>query len=469
MANPSDVLATTICARSREPGPAGHVGPRSDHRRDPLVAVTATRRSTRRSGSPSRTVPRRTCGSRPSPRPSVDEAPIVRFVDLLIAKAVQERASDIHIEPLERRAARALPRRRRALESMRAAATAAGRRSSAASRSWPSSTSPSAAARRTAASSVASAARHVDLRVVDPADGLRREGRAADPRQPATAARSTSSACPRSSWRASSGLITHAVAASILVTGPDGLGQDDDALRGAAARSTARRATSSPSRTRSSTELDGHQPDAGEPPSPASPSPAALRSILRQDPDVILVGEIRDKETAEIAVEAALTGHLVLSTLHTNDAASTPIRLVDMGIEPFLVTSALRCRRRAAPRAPPVRALPRAVERPGRSGDRHGCAPPARRGGHRPCRCGSPPAARPVGAPVPRPSRHPRGDDHDAQLAELVIGRAHRDEVAEVALAQGMTTLRHDGLRKVLAGATSLEELLARRQLMADS
>src|SRR5581483_3352437 len=67
----------------------------------------------------------------------------------------------------------------------------------------------------------------------------------------------------------------------------------------------------------------------------------ALRSILRSDPDIVLVGEIRDRETATIAIEAALTGHLVLSTLHTNDAATTPQRLVEMGVEPFLVTSAL--------------------------------------------------------------------------------------------------------------------------------
>ena len=69
----------------------------------------------------------------------------------------------------------------------------------------------------------------------------------------------------------------------------------------------------------------------------------ALRSILRADPDVVLVGEIRDRETAVIGIEAALTGHLVLSTLHTNSAASTPMRLVEMGVEPFLVTSALDC------------------------------------------------------------------------------------------------------------------------------
>ena len=78
---------------------------------------------------------------------------------------------------------------------------------------------------------------------------------------------------------------------------------------------------------------------------------AALRAFLRQDPDIIMVGEIRDFETAEIAVKAALTGHLVLSTLHTNDAPSTITRLLNMGIEPFLVTASVNCDRRAAPRA----------------------------------------------------------------------------------------------------------------------
>lgn len=68
---------------------------------------------------------------------------------------------------------------------------------------------------------------------------------------------------------------------------------------------------------------------------------SALRSILRQDPDVVLVGEIRDEETARIAIQAALTGHLVLSTLHTNDAPSAVTRLIDMGIEPFLISSSL--------------------------------------------------------------------------------------------------------------------------------
>src|SRR5207248_190574 len=68
-----------------------------------------------------------------------------------------------------------------------------------------------------------------------------------------------------------------------------------------------------------------------------------LRSMMRADPDILMVGEVRDRETAQIAIEGALTGHMVLSTLHTNDAASAITRLIEMGIEPFLVASALEC------------------------------------------------------------------------------------------------------------------------------
>ena len=95
---------------------------------------------------------------------------------------------------------------------------------------------------------------------------------------------------------------------------------------------------------------------------------AALRSFLRQDPDIIMVGEIRDFETAEIAVKAALTGHLVLSTLHTNDAPATISRLLNMGIEPFLVDRVGELHRGPAPRAQDLRRLQGArsqVERAG--------------------------------------------------------------------------------------------------------
>ena len=89
-----------------------------------------------------------------------------------------------------------------------------------------------------------------------------------------------------------------------------------------------------------------------------------LRSMLRHDPDVIMIGEIRDLETAQIAIQAALTGHLVLSTLHTNNAASTLTRLLDMGVEDYLLPSTLNGDRGAAPGAPPVRALPRGLRAP---------------------------------------------------------------------------------------------------------
>ena len=87
--------------------------------------------------------------------------------------------------------------------------------------------------------------------------------------------------------------------------------------------------------------LDGVGADAGQPARSSSTFARALRAILRQDPDIIMIGEIRDLETAQIAVQASLTGHLVLATLHTNDAASAVTRLADMGVEPYLLASSL--------------------------------------------------------------------------------------------------------------------------------
>ena len=87
--------------------------------------------------------------------------------------------------------------------------------------------------------------------------------------------------------------------------------------------------------------LDGVGADAGQSAASSSTFARALRAILRQDPDIIMIGEIRDLETAQIAVQASLTGHLVLATLHTNDAASAVTRLADMGVEPYLLSSSL--------------------------------------------------------------------------------------------------------------------------------
>ena len=175
----------------------------------------------------------------------------------------------------------------------------------------------------------------------DPADGVRREGRHANPGQGPGAADPRRPGIPARRADALRGVVPQAVRHD-HGDRPDRFGEVDDALRDAEPARTTPTATSSRWRTRSST---------GSPASTRSRSTrkaglsfaAALRSILRADPDIVLVGEIRDKETATIAIEAALTGHLVLTTLHTNDAASTPLRLVEMGVEPFLVTSALDC------------------------------------------------------------------------------------------------------------------------------
>ena len=129
--------------------------------------------------------------------------------------------------------------------------------------------------------------------------------------------------------------------ATILVTGPTGSGKSTT-LYATLNKINTPRPQHHHGRGPGRVPAAGDQPGAGEPEGRAHVR-GALRSILRADPDIVLVGEIRDRETAIIGIEAALTGHLVLSTLHTNDAASTPMRLVEMGVEPFLVTSALDC------------------------------------------------------------------------------------------------------------------------------
>ncbi len=187
---------------------------------------------------------------------------------------------------------------------------------------------------------------------------------------------------------------------------------------------------------------------------------SALRSIVRADPDIVLVGEIRDRETATIAVEAALTGHLVLSTVHTNDAASTPARLLDMGVEPFLVTSALsgvlaqRLVRRLCDRCrEPYK--PAADELAAAGWDEQLAEDVAAPAFHRAVGCKRCTGSGYLG----------RFAIHEVmpfteELAHLVLSRASSDSVRTLAVEQGMTTLRRDGLHKVALGYTSFEELL---------
>ncbi len=184
---------------------------------------------------------------------------------------------------------------------------------------------------------------------------------------------------------------------------------------------------------------------------------AALRAFLRQDPNIILVGEIRDFETAEIAVKAALTGHLVLSTLHTNDAPSTISRLMNMGIEPFLVATSVnligaqRLVRRICPNCREIQDVPeQALIDAGFTPDEvktvkiyHGkgcnlCS----KGGYK-----------------GRTGLYEVMEIND-ELRELILVGASALELKKKALEQGMLTLRRSGLIKVAAGLTTLEEVL---------
>jgi type IV pilus assembly protein PilB len=183
----------------------------------------------------------------------------------------------------------------------------------------------------------------------------------------------------------------------------------------------------------------------------------ALRAFMRQDPDIIMVGEIRDLETAEMAIQASLTGHLVLSTLHTNDAPSSVTRLVDMGVEPFLISATLigamaqrlgrricqNCRQEYQVDAEDLRMYGYQSEDPqekvtlwrGRGCD----------------------ACRQTGYKS-------RIGIYEMMLvneevAELIVRRAPLADVREAARANGMKTLKEDGLEKVLQGVTTVDEV----------
>ncbi|MFC0082168.1 ATPase, T2SS/T4P/T4SS family [Aciditerrimonas ferrireducens] len=188
---------------------------------------------------------------------------------------------------------------------------------------------------------------------------------------------------------------------------------------------------------------------------------AALRSILRADPDIVLVGEVRDKETAMISVEAALTGHLVLATLHTNDAASTPMRLVEMGVEPYLVGSA---------------ASAIVAQRLARRLCRH-CREPFEPTEAEVAALGWDPAQVFASSSVPTLYRAKgcgacahtgyRGRRALAELLvvteeveQMIVAGAPAEQIHRLAVEQGMVPLREHGLRRALEGETTLEEVL---------
>lgn len=179
----------------------------------------------------------------------------------------------------------------------------------------------------------------------------------------------------------------------------------------------------------------------------------ALRSILRQDPDKIMVGEIRDRDTAQLAVRAALTGHLVLSTLHTNDAPSASIRLIEMGIPPFLVASSLlaviaqRLVRKLCDNCKQQYTIPDAVAAD--VGLPRGTT-----------------AFRPIGCEICRGTGYKgRSGIYEImkvndQIKNLILEGTAGHHIQRQAIECGMRTLRDSGLRKILDGLTSLEEVL---------
>ena len=182
---------------------------------------------------------------------------------------------------------------------------------------------------------------------------------------------------------------------------------------------------------------------------------SALRSILRQDPDVVLIGEIRDHETAQIAIEAALTGHLVMSTLHTNDAPSAVTRLVEMGIEPYLVASALvtvvaqrlarrlcdKCKRPSNYSEDYLAKIGLLIEEDEIVYEPVGCSQCAGTGYRG------------------RLALH-EVMTVDEEIERLTVARSSASEIGRAAVQNRMLSLRQDGWNKVCAGLTSIEEVL---------
>jgi type II secretory ATPase GspE/PulE/Tfp pilus assembly ATPase PilB-like protein len=186
---------------------------------------------------------------------------------------------------------------------------------------------------------------------------------------------------------------------------------------------------------------------------------SGLRSILRQDPDVIMVGEIRDKETATIGIQASLTGHLVFSTLHTNDAPSAVTRLTDMGVEPFLIASTISgviaqrlvrrvCQRCKQPYAPP----PELLRNLGLNGDGGGAADAQYMHGKGCQECRETGYAGRIGI-----FELLLIDD---AIRALIVRRTSAREVQTTARKSGFTTLRENGLGKAAKGLTTLEEVM---------
>ena len=383
-----------------------------------------------------------------------DEAPIVRFVNLLVTQAITDRASDIHIEPTERdlrvryRIDGVLHETQRAVKQIQGGVISRIKIMSdidIAERRKP----------QDGRMSVTHQGRKVDLRVatLPTVWGEKIVMRILDS--------SSASLDLRDLSFLAGNLETYRAAYTkpygmILVTGPTGSGKSTTlyATVNAVSRPEINVITvEDPVEAR----IEGvNQVQVN--PKAGLTFAGALRSILRSDPDVVLLGEIRDHETAQIAVEAALTGHLVLSTLHTNDAPSAVTRLVEMGIEPFLVGSALdavvaqRLARRLCDRCKqPYRPTTAELVAAGFGG----------------IVTGEPPLIhKPVGCPAcSRTGYRGRVAVHEVmrvteEIERHAVARSSSAQIAQTAREQGMVPLRADGWAKVVLGLTSVDEVL---------
>jgi len=378
------------------------------------------------------------------------DAPVIRLVNALLARAARDGASDIHVEPFEERSVvrlrldgtlRDLVEPHRALHAALVSRVKIMARLDIAERRLP----------QDGRIALRVAGRPLDVRVstIPTAHGERVVLRLLD-RQAARLDLATLGMDAATLARLDR--LIRAPHGIVLVTGPTGSGKTTTlyaALRRLDARSLNIMTVEDPVEY----DLDG-----------ISQTPVhgriemsfarALRGILRQDPDVVMVGEIRDLETAQVAVQAGLTGHLVFSTLHTQDSTSAVTRLVDMGVEPFLLASGLtgvvaqrlvrclctECRREVAlsPQQAAEAGLPAGTSRVWRAG---GCAA-----------CGGTGYRGRTGLYELMPM--------DDALRARIHDRAPEARLREQAVASGMVTLREDGVRRVLAGDTSLEELL---------
>jgi len=383
-----------------------------------------------------------------------DDVPIVRFVNLIVSQAIQDRASDIHIEPAERdlrvryRIDGVLHEMQRAPKSIQNGVISRLKIMSdidIAERRKP----------QDGRMSVMHAGRKIDLRVATlPTVWGEKivmrilDNAESDMKLSDLGLLERNAEAYRSSYTKPYGMI--------LVTGPTGSGKSTTLY-------TTLHTVSRPEINVITVEDPVEYRMAGINQVQVNPKAgltfaSALRSILRSDPDVVLLGEIRDHETAQIAIEASLTGHLVLSTLHTNDAPSAVTRLTEMGIEPFLVGSALDC----------VVAQRLARRLCGR------------------CKVAYEPEANDLvnlrvgfdpSTPVPT-LYQPVGCTHcsntgyrgriaihelmivSEEIERLAVARASAADIARAAREQGMLTLREDGWSKAKLGYTSIEEIL---------